>query len=67
MIIILFIEDPKEYYEPFKLKLHHQKSVEDGEKSKTKRKKMKSQTQGNYSGDAISLPQVNSFNAIRHS
>lgn len=57
MIIFLLIEDPKEYPETFKHRLDQRKSVEDVQKSKTKEEKLMSQTQGNFTSDAISLSQ----------
>lgn len=53
MIIFLLIEDP----ETFKYRLDQRKSDEDVQKSKTKEEKLMSQTQGNFTGDAISLSQ----------
>lgn len=53
MIIFLLIEDPK----TFKYRLDQRKSDEDVQKSKTKEEKLMSQTQGNFTGDAISLSQ----------
>lgn len=64
MIVFLLIEDPGEYPETFKQKFDQRKSVEDVKKSKTNGEKLMSQTQGNSTGDAISLSRGSFFNTI---